>query len=75
MVWVSKKGIKVRNNLLSVGMDYSINKILSMYHIPFGVTLQNVLQYHPYEIAISVLAMKLGITNKIIITIILAFIL
>jgi hypothetical protein len=56
-------------------MDYSINQILSMYYIPFGVTIQNIMAYQPYDIALSILALKLGITNKIILSIIIAFLL
>jgi hypothetical protein len=71
----SKKGLRIRNNLISVGMDYSINKILSNYHIPFGITIQNIIAYHPYEVVLSLLALKLGITNKIILSVIIAFLL
>ena len=43
-----------------------------------GITIHgvyNVMTANPYEIAFSVLAIKLGFTNKILIGIILAFIL
>jgi hypothetical protein len=52
-----------------------MNRILEMYHIPFGVAIQNIVMYNPYEIALSVLALKLGITNKVILSIIIAFLL
>lgn len=71
----SKKVSRVHNNLISIGMDFSINKILDMYHIPFGITIQNIMSYHPYEVALSIIALKLGITNKLLLTLILAFLL
>jgi len=71
----SKKVKRVGDNLISVGIDYSINQILTTWHIPFGVSIQQVMSYHPYEIALSIIAMKLGITNKIILSVIIAFLL
>jgi len=66
---------RLRQNLISVGMDYSISKLLNNSFVPFGITIQHIMQYHPYEIALSILALKLGITNKILISIIIAFLL
>ena len=73
MVWLEKK--RLTNNFISIGIDYSINKLLNNSLVPFGLTIQNIIAYHPYEIALSVLALKLGITNKIILSIIIAFLL
>jgi len=75
MVRLEKKGLRIQNNLISVGLDYSINKILCNSYVPFGITIQHIIQYHPYEIALSLLAVKLGITNKIILSVIIAFLL
>lgn len=73
MVWLEKK--RLTNNFISIGIDYSINKLLNNSLVPFGITIQNIMSYHPYEIALSVLALKLGITNKIILSVIIAFLL
>jgi len=70
-----KKVNRVHNNLISVGMDFTINKILDMYHIPFGVTIQNIMSYHPYDVAISIIALKLGIQSKLVLSVIIAFLL
>jgi len=75
MARLTKKGMRVSNNLISIGIDLAMNRILEMYHIPFGVAIQNIVMYNPYEIALSILALKLGITNKIILSVILAFLL
>jgi len=52
-----------------------VNQVLNNYHIPFGIAIQNVMSYSPYDIALSVIALKLGITNKVILTVIIAFLL
>lgn len=56
-------------------MDFTMNKILDMYHIPFGVTIQHVMMYQPYDIALSIVALKLGIQSKLVLSIIIAFLL
>jgi hypothetical protein len=71
----SKKVRRVHNNLISVGMDFTINKILDIYSIPFGLTIQHVMMYHPYEVALSILALKLGIHSKLVLSVIIAFLL
>jgi hypothetical protein len=66
---------RLTNNFISIGIDYSINKLLNNSLVPFGITIQHIIQYHPYEVVLSVLALKLGITNKIILSVIIAFLL
>jgi hypothetical protein len=39
----------------------------------WGVTIYNILSANPYEIAINILALKLGIANKLLIILIVAF--
>ena len=74
---IPKKGIRVCNNLSNIGIDFAVNKILNSLqnHIPFGVTISNVLAYNPSDVIITILALKLGFTNKIVLSIILAFVL
>jgi len=43
-----------------------------MYNFDYGLIVYNVIIYNPIEVAISILALKLGM-NKIILTIIIAF--
>jgi len=71
----SKKGVRIRNNLISVGMDFSINKILQEFSIPFGLTIQQVMTYSPYDAVLSIVALKLGIQSKLVLAIIVAFLL
>jgi hypothetical protein len=66
---------RLTNNFISIGIDYSINKLLNNSLVPFGMSIQHILQFHPYEIALSILALKLGVTNKIILSVIIAFLL
>lgn len=53
--------------------DTMITKALSHYHIDFGVTIMNIISTNPVEIAVSIIAIKLGISNKIILGLIIAF--
>jgi hypothetical protein len=75
VAWFEKKGMRICNNLSSIIMDYTINQVLTTYRIPFGITIQNIMAYQPYDFALSILAIKLGITNKVILSVILAFLL
>lgn len=73
---VQKKVIRVSRNGLIMSRDIAINQILINSNInAFGITIYNVLTANPYEIAISILAVKLGFSNKLIIGLIIAFLL
>ena len=39
----------------------------------WGVTIYNILSANPYEIAINILALKMGVANKLLIILIIAF--
>jgi len=69
-----KKVKRIRNNIIDIGVDFTINKILS--DIGFvGMTIQNIMNYNPYDVAISIIALKFGIQSKLVLTIIVAFLL
>jgi len=70
-----KKVKRVSDNIMSIGIDLSISKLLNNYHIPFGVTIQNIMAYSPYDMALSIIALKLGISSKLVLSIIIAFLL
>ena len=70
-----KKVKRVQTNLVSVGLDFTINRILNELNIPFGLTIQHVMAYSPYDIALSIIAVKLGIQSKLVLAIIVAFLL
>ena len=53
--------------------DTMITKTLNHYHFEFGITIMNIITSNPLEIAVSILALKLGITNKLILGLIIAF--
>lgn len=53
--------------------DTIITKTLNYYHIDFGITILNILTTNPYEVALTIIALKLGISNKIILGLIIAF--
>jgi hypothetical protein len=69
-----KKVKRIRNNIIDIGVDFTMNKILS--DIGFvGMTIQHVMAYSPYDVAISIIALKFGIQSKLVLTIIVAFLL
>ena len=73
MVW--KKVMKVSKNMLFMGRDVAINQALYRADMNWGVTIYNVITTNPIEITLNLLAVKLGFTNKLIISLIIAFIL
>jgi hypothetical protein len=77
--YAAKKVIRVGVNGVKIGRDLAVNQMLmhtNLYALnSIGITIYNVLTANPYEIAFSILAVKLGITNKILIGVILAFLL
>jgi len=58
-----------------MGRDVAINQALISSHLNWGVTIYSVISANPLEIALNILAVKLGVTNKIILTLIVAFLL
>jgi len=60
---------------LGIGRDATINQILISSGTNIGVQISNLLSYNPYDIALGIILAKLGIGNKIAITLILAFLL
>lgn len=69
---VQKKTIKIFRVSRDITRDLLINRLCKMYNFDYGLIVYNVIIYNPIEVAISVLALKLGM-NKIILTIIIAF--
>jgi len=71
--------MRVSINSIKLGRDIAVNQILVNSHINslgmVGITIYNVMTANPYEIAFSILAVKLGFSNKILIGVILAFLL
>ena len=55
--------------------DVAINQALISSNLNWGVAIYNVISSNPLEITLNILAIKLGITNKIIISVIVAFLL
>jgi hypothetical protein len=72
---LSKKVKRIRNNIIDIGVDFTVNNLLNNYHIPFGIAIQEVMNHSPYDIALSILAVKLGIQSKLVLSIIIAFLL
>lgn len=56
-----------------MGRDIIINQTLRNHHLEFGLTLYNIVSISPLEIGLSILALKLGFSNKIILSLIIAF--
>ena len=56
-----------------MGRDVSINQALISSKFNWGVSIYNIVSANPLEITLNILAIKLGITNKIIISVIIAF--
>ena len=72
---VSKKVIRVSRNGFIMSRDIAVNQILVNSSMNFGLTIYNIMTANPYEVAISILAVKLGFSNKIILGLIIAFLL
>ena len=53
--------------------DVAINQALISSKLNWGVSIYNIVSANPIEITLNILAIKLGITNKIIISVIIAF--
>ena len=65
---------RVNKNALGLGRDMAVNQILINSHLPmWGVTIYNIINTNPLEIAIGILALKLGFSNKILLGLIVAF--
>jgi hypothetical protein len=58
--------------LQDAGRDYAINYLLKMYNVSYGLVIYNTIMFNPIEIAISILALKLGV-NKLVLGMIIAF--
>ena len=58
-----------------MGRDIAVNQALINSNLNWGVTIYNIVSTNPLEIALSILAVKLGVTNKIVLGLIIAFIL
>jgi len=71
---VAKKKVnRIFNYSALNSRDYLITKILNNYHYDFGVTIMNIISSNPLEITVGILTVKLGITNKILIGLVIAF--
>jgi hypothetical protein len=71
---VQKKGLKIFCITRDVTRDLLINRICKMYNFDYGLIIYTAITYNPIEMAISILALKLGM-NKIVLSLIIAFIL
>jgi len=61
--------------LFGLGRDMAVNQILISSHTSFGLTIAQILQYNPIDVAIGLIIAKLGFGNKLVIGLILAFLL
>jgi len=65
---------RVRNNLISIGRDTIINKILKEIGAINALTLYNLITINPVQVAVTMIANKFGV-SKVVVVLILAFIL
>ena len=70
---VQKKVNRIFNYTAISVRDSMINNILTSHHFDFGVTIYSIIASNPIEIAVSILSLKLGITNKVLIALIIGF--
>jgi len=70
---VCKKVMRVSKYSVNYFRDSMINNILTSHHYDFGVTIYSIIASNPIEIAVSILSLKLGITNKVLIALIIGF--
>lgn len=72
---VQKKALRVSNNLFTISRDIIINRVLIDNGLTFGLTIYNIATLKPLEVAVGILAVKLGLSNKVILALIVAFLL
>jgi hypothetical protein len=70
---VPKKVMRVSKYSVNYCRDNAINQIMINGNMTFGLPLYNIIVASPIDIAVSLIALKLGITNKILIGLIIAF--
>jgi len=57
-----------------ITIDYTLNRLTRLFNIKHGAIITSALLTNPIDIAISVIAVKLGV-NKLLIMLVLAFLL
>ena len=67
-----KKGLSTFYIVRDACRDAFINQLCKTYNIQYGLILYNTIMFNPFETAISILALKLGV-NKVLISLIIAF--
>jgi len=70
---VSKKVKRVSKYSVNYCRDNAINQIMISSNMTFGIPFYNIIAASPIDIAVSLIALKLGIKNKILIGLIIAF--
>ena len=70
---VCKKVMRVSKYTVNYCRDNAINQIMINSNMTFGLPFYNIIVASPIDIAVSLIAVKLGITNKILIGLIIAF--
>jgi hypothetical protein len=70
---VCKKVVRVSKYSVNYCRDNAINQIMINGNMTFGLPFYNIIAASPLDIAVSLIAVKLGITNKILIGLIIAF--
>jgi hypothetical protein len=68
----------IRYVAIGSSRDIAVNQLVvsgytAKYGLNFGVDIYNIITTSPIEMAIALLGIKLGITNKIILSLIIAF--
>jgi hypothetical protein len=67
-----KKGLNAYYITRDSLRDAIINQLCKTYNVQYGLVLYNAIMFNPIEMAISILALKLGV-NKILVSLIIAF--
>jgi hypothetical protein len=58
-----------------MGRDAAISQMLSNCNAGIGLVMYNLVSTNPIQVAITMMAVKMGITNKIVLGLIIAFLL
>jgi hypothetical protein len=67
--------MRISYNALTMGRDLAINQLLIDAKLDYGAWIYSMATFNAREILLTTIGLKLGLSNKIIITMILAFIL
>ena len=69
---LQKKGLRIFKLGRDAVIEYIINKLCSLSNVEYGLIISNVMLFNPIDLAVSIIAVKIG-CNKLLLGLIIAF--